>query len=302
MPTTKLTGVELYYEVAGRGPAIAFIHGGYGGASSSVLPRDDSWVNALEDAYTVVTYDRRSAGRSAYPDTEHTLDLFASDLRELLTFLDISNAFIVGSSAGGPIALTYALAYPENVTGLILPNTSARLWCHEGRVTAAERIRGRFAFLADHTPEETYDMIQREQESSSAFNLSPQGRGPRPPDKAQMLEERDNKTQELTEALAQADRITYAIGELRNQAAYIDSDLRSRLGEINMPTLVVHGDADTQVPYELGKELSKEIPNAEFVTIAGAGHGVMQWEAAVTAIRDFCDRTGAAAQGKAGPN
>ena len=290
MSTVTVNGVELYYEVVGRGPVIAFVHGGYGGAASSVLPRDDSWVSAFEDAYTVVTYDRRSAGRSEYPDAEHTLDIFASDLHGLLDHLEISPAFVMGSSAGGPIALTYTLTYPNAATGLILPNTSARLWRHDGRIAAAERIRSRSAFLAAHGAEETHDSIQREQEGSSAFELSPLGRGPRPPERAQMLDERDRLTQELTEALGRADRITYAIGELRNQAAYIDSDLRPMLSEINMPTLVLHGDADTQVPYELGRELSSDIPNAEFVTIAGAGHGVLQWEAATTAIRKFCAR------------
>lgn len=289
MSVAKLNEIELYYEVVGTGPVVAFVHGGYGGAASTVLPRDDSWIDTLKDAYTVVIYDRRSAGRSAYPDGAHTLDLFAADLRALLAHLDVSNAIIVGSSAGGPIALTYVLTYPESVTGLILPNTSARLWRHEGRVEVVERIRRRLDFLAGHGAEETFDMIQREQEESGQLVLSAAGRGPRPPDLVQMLDERDRKVQELTDALGRADRITYTIGELRNQGAYIDSDLRPRLGGINVPTLGIHGDADTQVPYELGRELADGIPGAEFVTIGGAGHGVMQWQEAMTAIRAFCD-------------
>ena len=104
MPVAKLNGIELYYEVVGSGPVVAFVHGSYGGAASSVLPRDDSWVDALKDAYTVVTYDRRSAGRSAYPGGVHTLDLFTADLRALLAHLEVSDAIIIGSSAGGPIA------------------------------------------------------------------------------------------------------------------------------------------------------------------------------------------------------
>ncbi len=295
MPVAKLNEIELYYEVVGTGPVVAFVHGSYGGAASSVLPRDDSWVDALKDAYTVVTYDRRSAGRSAYPDSAHTLDLLAADLRALLSHLNISNAIIIGSSAGGPIALTYFLTYPESVTALILPNTSARLWRHEGRVQAVERIRRRVDFLEGHSPEETFDMIQKEQGESGQFVLSAAGRGPRPPDLVQMMDERDRTIQELTDALGRADQVTYAIGELRNQGAYLDSDLRPRLVDINMPTIVLHGDSDTQVPYELGQELAAGIPGAEFVTIGGAGHGVMQWREAMTAIRVFCDRVVASA-------
>lgn len=295
MSVAKLNEINLYYEVVGTGPVVAFVHGGYGGAASSVLPRDDSWVDALKDAYTVITYDRRSAGQSAYPDGAHTLDIFAADLRALLAHLDISDAIILGSSAGGPIALTYVLTYPESVTALVLPNTSARLWRHEGRVDVVERIRRRVDFLAGHSPEETFDMIQKEQGESGQLVLSAAGRGPRPPDLVQMLDERDRKTQELTDALGRADLVAYTIGELRNQGAYIDSDLRSRLGGINLPTLVLHGDADTQVPYELGRELAAGISGAEFVTIGGAGHGVMQWQEATIAIRAFCDRVVASA-------
>ena len=294
MPTTNINGFDMYHEKVGSGPSIAFIHGGYGGAASSVLPREESWVGNFVDTYTVITYDRRSAGRSAYPDGVHTLDALASDLDELLQHLGISQAFIVGSSGGGPIALTYALAYPEKVVGLVLPNTSARLWGHDARLKLAEVVRNRMNFLETHGPEATYDMIQREQEGPNPLVLAPGGSGPRPPEREQAREDRNRRVQELLRNLNRADQVRYAIGELRNQAAYLDSDLRARLGEINMPTLVVHGDGDLQVPYELGVELANGIAGAELVTVPGAGHGVMGWTTAVEAIRGFCDRTVAA--------
>ena len=294
MPATNINGFEMYYEQAGSGPAIAFIHGGYGGAASSVLPREESWIGNFTDSYSVITYDRRSAGRSAYPDSEYSLDALASDLHELLLHLGIAKSIIIGSSGGGPIALTYVLNYPENVTGLVLPNTSARLWGHESRLGLAEVIRKRMQFLEAHGPEATYDLIQTEQEGPNPVVLAPGGSGPRPPGRAQAIEDRNRRVQELVRDLNRTDRIRYAIGELRNQAAFVDSDLRERLGEIDTPTLVLHGDGDLQVPYYLGTELANGIPNSDFITVPGAGHGVMQWESAVTAIREFCDQTVAA--------
>jgi pimeloyl-ACP methyl ester carboxylesterase len=89
--------------------------------------------------------------------------------------------------------------------------------------------------------------------------------------------------------LSREEKIKYYIGELRNQAAYIDSDLRGDLHDISTPTLILHGDADTQVPYDLGKELTLYIDGSEFVTIPDAGHGIMQWDQAISAIRKFCD-------------
>ena len=63
-----------------------------------------------------------------------------------------------------------------------------------------------------------------------------------------------------------------------------------RLDDIEIPTLVIHGDADGQVPYYLGKELSDLIRNSELVTVGGAGHGVMNWAGSVEALKSFCDR------------
>ncbi len=290
MPTVTVNGCELYYEASGGGPAIAFIHGGYGGAASSVLPREESWVGAFTDAYTVVNYDRRSAGRSGYPAGEHTLDLLAADLRLLLQHLGIQRAIIIGSSAGGPIALTYVLTYAQSVIGLVLPNTSARLWRHETRERFADSVRHRAQFLKEHGAEATYSLIQAENARPNAPVLAPNGSGPRPSERREALEAREREVQRLVAALPRADRIRYAIGELRNQAAYVDSDLQPKLKEIRVPTLVVHGNQDLQVPLELGVELAEGIPGAKVVTVPGAGHGVMQWKPAVEAIRAFCDQ------------
>ena len=79
------------------------------------------------------------------------------------------------------------------------------------------------------------------------------------------------------------------MGILRNQFAYADSDLSSRLNEITIPTLVIHGDSDNQVPYPLGKELSEQIPNSQLVTIPNAGHSLMYWDKTIESIKSFCN-------------
>ena len=100
---------------------------------------------------------------------------------------------------------------------------------------------------------------------------------------------KNQKIKRLQHALNRERKIKYFAGELRNQAAYLDSDVTANLSSIEIPTLVVHGNLDTQVPYDLGKELSVQIKSARFVTIPEAGHGIMQWSEAVSAIREFCD-------------
>ena len=51
-------------------------------------------------------------------------------------------------------------------------------------------------------------------------------------------------------------------------------DFTARLGSIDVPTLVTHGDHDTVVPFEYGEILARGIPNAEFRGFPGAGHGL----------------------------
>ena len=182
------------------------------------------------------------------------------------------------------------LTYAQSVIGLVLPNTSARLWRHETRERFADSVRHRAQFLKEHGAEATYSLIQAENARPNAPVLAPNGSGPRPSERREALEAREREVQRLVAALPRADRIRYAIGELRNQAAYVDSDLQPKLKEIRVPTLVVHGNQDLQVPLELGVELAEGIPGAKVVTVPGAGHGVMQWKPAVEAIRAFCDQ------------
>lgn len=288
MPTATVNGVELNYEMMGRGPVMGSIHGGFGGAGSSVLPREEPWASAFIGAYTLVTYDRRSAGRSTYGDGPHTLAAFAGDLRELLRHLRIERAFIMGSSAGGPIAITYALTYPETVAGLILHNTSAHVLQDLGP-SFVQGIKRRMDYLKANGSEKTFDLIQQEQAGQSALVLAGRG-GPQPPERAQAVAERQKQTQAAVAKLSRDERVRFGMGELRNYSAYLDVDLRPRLKEIKAPTLVVHGDADTLVPPSSGKELAESISGAELALIPGAGHGITNWKGAQEATRKFLDK------------
>ncbi len=291
MPVVKINGFNTHYETIGEGVPIVFIHGGYGGASSSVYPRDlIDWAAPLTGRYSVISYDRRSSGKSDYPQVNYRLDDLSKDLESLLDHLKIDKAFLLGSSAGGPVALTYALNHQDRLYGLALANTSSRMWMHETRVQAREKIRNRMRILNELGSVEAYEWIEQEQRGLEKIIMAPGGPGPRPPQRAGAIIERAKVIQSLISKLDQKTIIRYVIGELRNQYAYIDSDLTPRLDEIEIPTLVVHGDADGQVPYHLGEELSRLIRNSELITVHGAGHGVMNWEGSVEAVKSFCDR------------
>jgi pimeloyl-ACP methyl ester carboxylesterase len=292
MPTAQINGVDLFYEIDGDGPVLAFIHGGFGGEGSSMLPRQRDWQKVLAKGYSVITYDRRSAGQSAYPEDGYTLPTFASDLRELLRKVGIQRAVIMGDSAGGPIALTYALTYADTVDALILVETASRLMNDRAR----EGMRRQVEVLEQEGPAAAFDYIQKEQAEESGQTLA--SRMSVPPDRMEQFQKRQRQVEELAAQLTREERVRYNAGEVRNRSAYLDSDLTGRLKEINVPTLVVHGDADQVVPISSGKALAGGIPGAQLSTIAGAGHGLTQWPETIAVIKEFLDRVSAPTVGE----
>jgi pimeloyl-ACP methyl ester carboxylesterase len=110
--TAEVNGVTLPYEIAGSGKPLVLIHGW-------AVHRGfwDTDVEHLAHDYAVIRYDRRGfGGATGKPDI--TAD--AADLKALLEALDIPRAHIMGHSQGAAVALTFALRYPEMVDGLIL--------------------------------------------------------------------------------------------------------------------------------------------------------------------------------------
>lgn len=283
VPEATINGIQLHYDVAGTGPPLLFIHGGFGGMSSTVVPRTHPWAGALTDAYTFISYDRRAAGRSGYPEDGYDLGTFATDALGLLRHLGIEAAFIMGDSAGGPIALTLALRCPETTRGLILAETGARLVT--GRF--AERIRARLELLERQGAEAAYAARKQAggvglEERARWFTL--------PPDQEALLVQAEQAALEQIKATTRVQRIQWYAGELRNYSAYLDVDLHPRLGEIRCPTLVIHGERDSLVPYHLGKRLAAEIPDAHLETIPNADHGVMYFPGSAHALRTWLDR------------
>ena len=75
MPTERMNGFAMYYEVAGQGVPLLFVHGGLGGGRGSALFRQHHMA-ALAQHVHVIAFDRRAAGLSETPPTEYSFDTF----------------------------------------------------------------------------------------------------------------------------------------------------------------------------------------------------------------------------------
>ncbi len=106
MPFHRVNGIELYFEQEGSGEPLVFVPG-LGGAT----PLWSLQTAHFKTTYRCLAFDNRGAGRSDKPPGPYAMDLFASDLHELLDHLSIHEPInLVGASMGGIIAQAFAHA------------------------------------------------------------------------------------------------------------------------------------------------------------------------------------------------
>ena len=107
--------IRMYYEVHGEGEAILLLHGGAGHGQrdwSKVIP-------ILAPQYQLIVPDSRAQGRSTDSDKPLGYDLLADDVIELMDYLDIVRAHVVGKSDGGIIGLNLAIRYPDRLLKVV---------------------------------------------------------------------------------------------------------------------------------------------------------------------------------------
>ena len=261
----------MFFDVRGEGDVIAFVHGGF--PSLDMHLRADGtgawgWEMDFASEFRYVMYDRRSCWLSSRPESGYDLENQACDLAELLDHLNIESAHVIGSSAGGPIAILFAARYPERVRTLALAGTAAHLWPDDDPVTRI--IKGQL------------ELLDREG-AEAAWNNRPEGvelsldvlwerdemeeRG--------TLEEYEARVKSLVARSSLQERIEWYGTQLRSIDAYRDRDLSVECGRIRAPTLVVHGARDREVPVDWGRDLAAKIPGAEFRAYPDKPHSVI---------------------------
>lgn len=244
MPTHSyidVDGAQLYYEVAGSGPAVVLIHG----FTLDTEMWDDQFT-PLARHYQVVRYDLRGFGRSTVPGVtpySHTHDLAA-----ILDRLNIPQAVLVGLSKGGAIALDFALTYPERTEALVLVDAvvGGYRWSPEG--AARDDL-----------------VFQRAREGGIAAAkecwlahpiFAPAQRNP-----------------EVAARLAAAvDRYSGWHFVNDDPEARLTPRAAGRLGELAMPTLVMVGEYDTPDFLNMSDFIWGAVPHAQKYVVPNAGH------------------------------
>jgi len=258
MPFIENRGAKIYWDEQGQGPPILLIMGlGY---------PSDMWHRTrphLAVQYRTVALDNRGCGRSDVPPGPYSIALMAADAAAVLDAAGVQSAHVFGVSMGGMIAQEFALQYPQRVRCLILGCTSPG---------------GRHAILA--TPDVLMALMARPtmtaEQAREVFT-------PILYDSSTLIERIDQDMNILKDWFPTAEGFTAQLQGIMAWEAY------SRLPQITVPTLVLHGDSDRLIPPGNGEIVASRIPGARLVKIPRAGHifGTDQPDTSNQAISEF---------------
>ena len=117
MTIAKINDTELFYTEIGSGAPFLVMHGGLGLDHTYFRP----FLDPLGDIFKLIFYDHRGHGRSGRPSIDTiTYEQLADDANDLREELGYNRIGVIGNSAGGYVALEFAIRYPNNISYLIL--------------------------------------------------------------------------------------------------------------------------------------------------------------------------------------
>ena len=240
MPTALINGVTVSYsDTGGDGEPVVFSHGYL--MDSTMFDRQ---VAALAPEYRVITWDQRGFGGSRATAGFSFWDS-AADLLGLLDHLGVERAVLAGMSQGGFAGLRAALLAPDRVRGLVLIDSQAG----QEDPAVAPAYEQLDQIWQDQGPAPVQDTV-------AAIILGPPD-GPV-----------DNAPWFAKWAAADRAELHLAFRCLMDR-----DDVTGRLGEINCPTLIVHGTADPAIPVAKAEVVAAGLAGpAELVLIDGGSH------------------------------
>ena len=258
MPFAENQGTKIFYDEEGAGEPVLLIMGlGY----PAVM-----WFRTrpfLAERYRTIAFDNRGVGRSDYPPGPYLISGMAADAGAVLDACECESAHLYGVSMGGMIAQEFALQHPGRVRSLILGCTAAggpqavraepeviEFLRQRASVDPAEAVDVSIPYLYD--PATPRALIDEDVELRNQWPPKPES----------------------------------YLAQLQGIFAW---EAYSRLDQISVPTLVIHGESDRLIPFGNGELIAERIPGARLVRLRHAGHMYTtdQGEEAQAAILEF---------------
>lgn len=255
-------GGKLYYQVVGKGSPIIIVHGGPGLDQTYLLPQ----MMELGKKHQVVFYDQRGSGKSLPTDLDIkfvNMNQFVQDIEHIRQTLGYKKIILVGHSWGGMLAMSYAINYPQYTQALILMNSMPA-------------TSGGFdAFIKEF--KQRMEPIQHQIDTITQSQAFINGDPVAFKNYCRLLFEKylykESDIQKVSlnfssETAKNQGKIEAVFSKSLFETKY---DIRSKLNQLKIPTLVIHGDADP-IPLWTAKQISEAIPKAQLIVIEKSGH------------------------------
>jgi pimeloyl-ACP methyl ester carboxylesterase len=250
MELAEVAGNRISYESSGSGEPLLLIMGMSGTAQHWGEP----FMSELRENFTVTVFDHRGVGESTPLAGSITIPEMAADAAGLLEALQIDSAHVLGISMGGMIAQELALAHPERIRTLALGCT----YCGgEGSALAAESV------IQGLTEAMLSGDRARALRAGWEANVS-----------ATMAADDDAYARFLEIGERYAVALPVIMAQMQAVAVH---DTSTRLGDLEMPTLVIHGTEDQMLPVANARLIASLIPGSELEILDGVGH-LFFWE------------------------
>jgi non-heme chloroperoxidase len=261
MATIKVKdGTEIYYKDWGTGQPVFFHHGW-------PLSSDDwdaQMMFFLDQGFRVIAHDRRGHGRSTHTPIGHDMDTYAADVAELTKALDLKGAIHVGHSTGGGEVIRYVAKHGKSrVSRAVL-------------ISAVTPIMIKSEKNPDGIPKTVFDEIRlntatRRQQFFQDFTIPFYGYNREGAKVSQGI--RDNWWRQ---GMMGAIKAHYDCIKV-----FSETDFTEDLKSVDIPVLVMHGEDDQIVPFELtAKKAVKLLKNGKLISYPGFPHGMPTTQAA----------------------
>ena len=240
----EINNTRLFYSVKGEGEPLVLTHGG----PFSDHRIWDYQIESLARKYKVFSFDKRGHGKSDIP-----IDTFShlEDLKSLVDALELRKITLIGSSAGGALALDFALQYPEMVKALVL---------------VCPALNG-YPYPSNFISE----MVN--------LYITGQSEGPEAAIQKYIL---DSNNEYFFPSPKRADARGKVIEIVKESTNYIrwnpmwETELKpsayERLGEIQIPVLIIAADKDSEIILTIGEYIHDKIVHSKTVMMNDCGH------------------------------
>lgn len=241
MDVVQAAGLRVAFRRRGEGPCLLLLHGAV--SDSRVWRRE---LEALSDAFTVVAWDAPGCGASSDPPEHFRMPEYADCLGEFIDALGLGRPHVLGHSWGSTVALELYRQRPTVVSSLVLVGAYAG-WAGS---LPPEQVEQRLQFAL-----RIADLPANEFEPDSMRGLF-----------SDVMPE--NRADELRTIMSEI----HPSGTRTMAYALAQADLREVLPRIDVPTLLLYGDADQRSPLSIARELHASIPGSKLTVMPGLGH------------------------------